>query len=148
MRRLLRSSAARIDIARPGQLGRRARSSALQVRSPAAADIERLILLGNIYLVRNDVARYEPVFRGCSNSAYCHWKLTWSRYIRRDPDATTLLREHVDKFPKSEKRSAALYFLKRYADVIAGYPLSYYAVLSKDKIKSSPIARALLSSRV
>jgi soluble lytic murein transglycosylase len=121
------------------------RLSALQVRSPAA-DIERLTLLGNIYVVRNDVSSYESVFRGCSISPYCHWRLTWSRYIRHAPDAATLLGDHVDKFPKSEKRSAALYFLKRYADVVAGYPLSYYAAISKEKLKAQPQSRAVSSA--
>jgi soluble lytic murein transglycosylase len=45
-----------------------------------------------------------------------------------------MLAEHVTKYAASEKRSAAMYFLGRYADVVASYPLSYYAVLAREKL--------------
>ncbi len=104
--------------------------------------LQALISLGNMYLLRNNAAAYEPVYRLCYELAYCHWKLTWRQYLRRAANASTLLREHVDRYPKSEKRSAALYFLKRYKEVIAAYPLSYYAALSREKLGSRTRAQA------
>jgi soluble lytic murein transglycosylase len=103
--------------------------------------LEALISLGNLYLLRNDAAAYEPVYRTCyeafpsePRSAYCHWKVAWNKYINRAPGAASMLAEHAARYPDSEKRSAAMYFLRRYADVIGSYPMSYYAVLSRAKL--------------
>jgi soluble lytic murein transglycosylase len=103
--------------------------------------LEALIAHGNMYVLRNDAVSYELPFKTCyqsfpadPRSAYCHWKITWNKYIRRQSDARAFLREHVEKYPSSDKRSAALYFLGRYTDVVVAYPLSYYAVLSRNKL--------------
>ena len=103
--------------------------------------LQALVSLGNMYVLRNDAAAYEPVFRACYESfpndpraAYCHWKVAWSKYIGRAPSAKAMLTEHVTKYPASEKRSAAMYFTGRYADVVTSYPLSYYAVLAREKL--------------
>jgi soluble lytic murein transglycosylase len=103
--------------------------------------LEGLISSGNMYLLRNDVKAFSSAYEACyrafpsdRRSAYCHWKVAWSRYINRDPAAASMLREHADRYPNSDKRPAALYFLGRYADVILSYPQSYYAVLSRARL--------------
>jgi soluble lytic murein transglycosylase len=105
--------------------------------------LEALRSLGNMYLLRNDTSQYEQAFRTCymsfppdSQTAYCHWKVTWNEYLKRSPKATAMLREHVEKYPRSEKRAAALYFLGRHVEVLTAYPMSYYAVLSREKLGS------------
>jgi soluble lytic murein transglycosylase len=105
--------------------------------------LEALVSLGNMYLLENDSAHFNPVYRECyqafpsePRAAYCHWKVAWNKYITRSPDAAAMLREHAEQYPNSEKRSAALYFLGRYVDVLARYPLSYYAVLAREKLGS------------
>ncbi len=111
--------------------------------------LQALVSLGNMYLLRNDVAAYEPVYRTCYESfpndpraAYCHWKVAWSRYINRVQSARAMLTEHVTKYPASEKRSAAMYFTGRYADVVSSYPLSYYAVVAREKLGRNALRSA------
>lgn len=101
--------------------------------------MEAVISWGNHFLLRNRPADYEPFYKACfegwpndPQAAYCHWKVTWSAWIRREPGAQALMREHAARFPDSEKASAALYFLKRYDEVISRFPLSFYAVLARD----------------
>jgi soluble lytic murein transglycosylase len=111
--------------------------------------LEALISMGNMYLLRNGAESFEPLYRACYESfptdpraAYCHWKIAWTRYLSRGPENTEMLREHVAKYPSSEKRSAALYFLGRYADVMLSYPHSYYSVLSRAKLgRNAPMLK-------
>jgi soluble lytic murein transglycosylase len=83
-----------------------------------------LISLGNHYLVRNNAGRYIPLYRACAEdfageprADYCHWKVAWNAYMRRQADAPALLREHITKYPGSTQASAALYFLGRLAEL-------------------------------
>jgi soluble lytic murein transglycosylase len=103
--------------------------------------MEALVSLGNMYLLTNNSAAYEPFYRACYESfplqgraSYCHWKVAWSHYRNRVSDGQAMLAEHVSKYPASDKRSAAMYFLGRYADVVTSYPLSYYSVLAREKL--------------
>jgi soluble lytic murein transglycosylase len=110
--------------------------------------LEALVSLGNMYLLRNDGESYERVFRACYDAfpanlraAYCHWKVAWRKHTTRAPDAAEWMREHLASFPKSEKSSAALYFLGRYGSALDRFPMSYYAVLSRRKLKPAPPPR-------
>ena len=110
-----------------------------------------LIWAGNYYLLRNDPDSYVPLYRACSDSfpgdpraATCHWKVAWNAYLRRRDEAGKLLSEHLERFPQSEKCSAALYFLGRlseesggrdaartyYRRILEEYPNNYYAQLA------------------
>lgn len=122
--------------------------------------MEALSAAANRFLLSNDAEGYEPLFAGCAEfppeteAALCHWKLAWSRYIRRMNDAPKLLREHAEKFPASEDAAAALYFLGRiaerdgYFDVAKAYyqsvnqnfPNFYYAVVSRERLKAAALA--------
>lgn len=106
---------------------------------------EALTSWGNHFLVRNDVAQYEPLYTSCADKFtddYCHWKVTWSAWINRRPDAKTRMATYVARFPDGDKAAAAMYFLGRYEEVIARYPMSWYAVLSRPKAEVPVAARS------
>jgi soluble lytic murein transglycosylase len=103
--------------------------------------MEALISWGNHYLLRNQPDSYAPLYRACverfaqdRQAAYCHWKLTWLAWMRRDANARVLMQEHAARFPASDNAAAALYFAGRYAAVLDRYPLSFYAALAREKV--------------
>lgn len=121
--------------------------------------LQALLAAANRYLTENKADQYEPLYRACYESfpkdkqaAGCHWKVVWVHYLRRDADATDLLRAHLRLFPASENASAALYFLGRlaegsrdrgaarafYDEIAREYPNQYYAMLARDRI--APLA--------
>lgn len=125
--------------------------------------LEGLVAVGNHFLLANDVARYEPVFRACAETfpadpkaAYCHWKVAWAAYLARRPAAKSLLEDHLRRFPQSEKADAALYFLGRLAqlngeaaaarawfeEVAREYPNRYYATLAEQQLRRAEITAA------
>ena len=104
--------------------------------------MEALTSWANHYLMRNNVSEYEPFYRACAErfaSDYCAWKLTWAAWINRRPDARSRMQDYLARFPEGEKRSAALYFLGRYDEIVANFPMSWYAVLSRPKAKAAPL---------
>ncbi len=124
---------------------------------------------GYYYLTENRYAEYEPIYAACAESfqqepkgAFCHWKLTWSKYLRHRPEATGLLRAHLEKFPQSEKANSALYFLGRDAerqstpDVARAYyqaaadqfPNTYYAMESRRRLNDANIPRTTANASV
>ena len=116
--------------------------------------LEAILAEAYRHLTENEYASYEPLYQACvtnfpdnPKAAFCHWKLTWSSYIRRRPNAAELLREHADRYPDSDKVSAALYFLGRltktstyYRTVVERFPNTYYSLISTDRLKESPAA--------
>jgi soluble lytic murein transglycosylase len=107
--------------------------------------MEALISWGNHHLLRNNVTEYEPRYAACAErfeSDYCQWKAAWAAWINRRPDARSRLQAYVTKFPRGEKASAALYFLGRYSEVVSRFPMSWYAVLAREKGAAAP-ARGL-----
>jgi len=126
-----------------------------------------LISAANYYLVRNDAARYEPLYAACAadfadspEAAYCHWKAAWSAYIGRKANARGLLREHIVKFPDSQQASAALYFLGRMAEaegnpaqakaffkeILERFPNHFYAGEAENRMEAPAIDKALPDS--
>ena len=119
--------------------------------------MEALLIVGNSYLVDNQMDAYEPLYRACYESfpqdaraAGCHWKVTWGHYLRRRADSADLLRAHLRLFPASENAPAALYFLGRlaetskdwpaarvyYGEVVREYPNYYYNALARDRLEA------------
>jgi soluble lytic murein transglycosylase len=117
--------------------------------------VTALIAAGNRYLTENNPAKYEPLFQACYENApsdpdseWCHWKVTWLHYLRRQPDAANLLRDHLKFYPASENSPAALYFLGRLAEqsgdrraarayfgeIVDEYPNMYYATLAQERL--------------
>lgn len=122
-----------------------------------------LVRAANDYVLDNDVARYEPLFKACyvsfseSPEAWqCHWKVVWAEWMRRGSSATELLAEHVSRYPGSPKVATALYFLARadeengqfanaqaiYRFVAGHYPNRYYGFLSARRLSEEAVARA------
>jgi soluble lytic murein transglycosylase len=117
--------------------------------------LEALLAVGNSYLIENQPAEYEPLYRACYASfpsepqaAGCHWKVAWAHYLRRNDDAGILLREHLRLFPNSDNSSAALYFLGRlsegasdvssaqayYNEILREYPNYFYTSLARERL--------------
>lgn len=88
-------------------------------RAPASSwTLRSLIQAANYYLVRNDPSGYTPLFRACADgfpqapeAAACHWKIAWRAWLERRSGAEELLREHLRRFPASDRAGAALYYL-------------------------------------
>lgn len=114
--------------------------------------LEALLAEAYGYLTDNDWREYEPLYQACMTNFpnnpkadFCHWKLVWSSYIRRRPEAATLLRQHVERYGSaSEKANAALYFLGRltgepayYKTVVQRYPNTYYSLVAAERLAES-----------
>jgi soluble lytic murein transglycosylase len=112
--------------------------------------MEALISWGNHFSIRNEPAQYLPLYRRCADNfpqekqaAYCHWKVTWAAWMAREPNAKAQMEEYVARYPDGDKASAALYFLGRYSECIAKWPMSYYTVLSRQKLgKTATVPKA------
>ncbi len=144
-----------------GELSERHRNSTWRMRA--------LVTAGNRYLLDNQAERYEPLYRACAEdfpkeaqSEYCHWKVVWLAYARRRPDANELLRNHLLRYPGSERASAALYFLGRlsetekrpgdakayYAEALERFPNHYYSDLAEKRMSDPGIFKAAASPAV
>jgi soluble lytic murein transglycosylase len=131
--------------------------------------LQALVSAGNYYLLQNRHERYLPLYETCAEAfpthpraAYCDWKVVWSHFIRRQPDAEQLLKRHLEDFPKSRKASTALYFLGRLAEesgdldkartyfeeVEKEYPNFYYAGRSRERLEGTRIQKADPSAQV
>ena len=125
--------------------------------------LQALVSAGNEALLRNNAPEMVRYFGQCyrafgdePQSAYCHWKVAWDAYSRRDAGAWDLLSEHVAKYPNSDKRPAALYFLGRlsekqnefggakvfYSAIIAEHGNYYHAMLARKRLGTAPIKSA------
>ncbi|MGE5647021.1 MAG: transglycosylase SLT domain-containing protein [Acidobacteriota bacterium] len=131
--------------------------------------LKALYSAGNRYLLQNRADLYVPLYRACFDSFtqepqadYCHWKVAWNSYIQRKPEAAELIREHLLKFPGSERSSAALYFLGRlaegarapemakayYNEIVARFPNHYYNDLAEKRLTDPALFRAVESEEV
>ncbi len=130
--------------------------------------LKALVSAGNRYLVENRSADYLPIYRACAESFtgpqsdYCHWKVAWYAYIHRQPDAAALLREHLEKYPGSDRAGGALYFLGRlaeaagdpasaksfYSDIVEAFPNAYYADLADSRLAQPELFGAADSAEV
>ena len=94
-------------------------------------------------------------FPGDSRSGQCHWKFAWSEYLRDPASAAALFRDHLSRYPESDRTTAALYFLGRiaeskadlgtarafYEQVNTWFPNSYYAIEARERL-SEPSVRS------
>jgi len=131
--------------------------------------LKAILGVANRFLVTNESAYYEPLYRACYESfpadreaSYCHWKVTWVSYLHRRKDAGDLLREHVLSYPASTTVSGALYFLGRLAEgakdfraargyydkISERYPGYYYGLLAKERLAQTGIAHTAAAESV
>ncbi len=130
----------------------------LAVKHPSSPwRLNALVSAGEYYILSNNYQTYDPIYKACfetfpasTQAPLCHWKYSWSLYLRRNPDAANRLRDHVKYFPFSEKANTALYFLGRlsedsqdptsanayYAELSRRYPNTYYAMLARERQKT------------
>lgn len=129
--------------------------------------LRALILAGENYLVANRVAEYLPHFSACAESfpdheraAYCHWKVVWTAWLARSPKSVDLLKDHLRRFPTSEKAGAALYWLGQaalsagnnaeardyFAELNAHFPNFFYSVLARQILDRPDVRNATKSS--
>jgi soluble lytic murein transglycosylase len=118
--------------------------------------MKALISAGNRFLVENRVDDFLPLYKAVYEdfpsdpaAPTAHWKVTFQAYLAGQSDATSLLREHVRKYPKHATAPAALYFLGRTAEAAgdtaaagefyrradAVFPNTYYGMLARGKLK-------------
>ncbi|MEO8024841.1 MAG: transglycosylase SLT domain-containing protein [Bryobacteraceae bacterium] len=118
--------------------------------------LEALTTSANHYVLENQPSEYEPLFRACYQSfgadlqaSACHWKATWTAYLRRRPEAADMLRDHLRKYPQSEHGAASLYYLGRlaeasrdnaaarsyYQEVTRLFPNYYYMTVARERLK-------------
>ena len=131
--------------------------------------LQAIMSVGNHYLLRNESAKYEPLYKEClesfpfeSEASYCHWKLTWSAYLKRSEDAPTQMRQHLQLFPTSTYVPSALYFLGRMAErdgqmesargyyerLSSRYNNYYYATLAAERLADGAVSKAKSSAFV
>jgi soluble lytic murein transglycosylase len=117
--------------------------------------VESLVAAGNYYAGENKADEYEPIFRACYQlfprdnlAPYCHWRVAFSRYLRRDAGAPDLFSEHLRLYPQSDKAPAVLYFLGRstedshdpaaarawYTAILNFFPNTYYSTLAGQRL--------------
>lgn len=125
--------------------------------------LKALVAVANRYLLVNRPDDYVPLYKAAYESfpaapvaALCHWKVTFHEYLRGAGNADELLAEHLRDYASHFTAGAALYFLGRSferqqdpAAARAAYQLlaqtfenTYYAMLSRDRLRSPEIERA------
>jgi len=123
--------------------------------------LKALITAGNRDVVTNEREKYEPLFRAAAetfpddnSTAYCHWKLAWDAYLLDKPEAATLMREQIERYPYETRASSALYFLGRldekagkpaearayYDRASSQFPHYFYGMLSRERINAGKLA--------
>jgi soluble lytic murein transglycosylase len=131
--------------------------------------LRSIVSLANNYLLQNDAASYTPLYQACYESfpvsdlaAGCHWKVVFSGYLRRRPDAAEGLKDHLRRYPRSENAGAALYFLGRlaetnsnwgdsrvyYEEITRAFPNDYYGVLARARLLEPAVHRAAATASV
>lgn len=140
----------------------------LQQRYPQSSwRLKALVAAGDRFLVRNLPDRYVPYYQACfesfpkdSQAAYCHWRITWNMYVSRNAAAEQWLKQHLERFPSSEKDAAALYFLGRlaqgrheygnarayYKEIEQRFPNSYFAVTAQQQMRDNALRSAAIGA--
>lgn len=110
-------------------------------RAPNSIWTERaLMLAGNQYWVelnRDQAASYYKQladnFPDRADAIPAQWRVAWTAVLKRDPDASKLLAEHIRRYPESTYVPDALYWLGRLSEEAGNKPVarSYYNELTE-----------------
>lgn len=124
--------------------------------------LKALAAAANRYLLVNRSEEYVPLYKAIYEdfpaspaAPLSHWKVTFQAYLRDQPDAPALLREHLTRFGTHSSAGAALYFLGRqyeragdaavaracYQKLNSALENHYYAMLARQHLMS-PAAKA------
>ena len=128
--------------------------------------LEALVAAGNYYVAHDQPDIAQPLYRTCfetfagdAQSAACHWKVTWSTYLRDPLQAESMLREHLTRYTASDQTSGAIYYLGRIAEsksdwpsarayydaVSNAYPNYYYAIVARERLETPALLTAAAS---
>jgi soluble lytic murein transglycosylase len=131
--------------------------------------LKALVSAANSYLLQNRPDIYEPLYKAAyqdfpndTTAAYSHWKVSWSAYIRRRPDADDKLRAQIEQYPAAPMTGAAIYFLARlserdndfaaartyYAKIVALFPNFYYSTLALQRLSEPRLVAAEPSAKI
>ncbi|HEY4949711.1 MAG TPA: transglycosylase SLT domain-containing protein [Candidatus Acidoferrales bacterium] len=116
-----------------------------------------LFLAGNYYWVQLDrdraAAYYRRLFNNfpaAADALAAQWRLTWAATLKRQPDASADLAEHLRRFPGSQFSPDALYWLGRlseearnpalartyYAKLMERFPQNYFAATAAKRLRA------------
>jgi peptidoglycan lytic transglycosylase len=116
-----------------------------------------LFLAGNYYWVQLDRDRAASYYKRLSDNfptaadaLPAQWRLTWAAILKRQPDATAYLAEHLRRFPGSQFSPDALYWLGRlseeagnsalartyYAKLLERFPQNYFATTAVKRLRA------------
>ncbi len=131
--------------------------------------LKSLVAVGNAFLSAHEPDRALPLFRTAaakfppdSVTALCHWRVAWQSYLNRTPDAATLLKEQVARYPDDQRAASALYFLGRLSEEASDlssarayydrlqtlFPHYYYGTLATGRLAEASISKATSSPEV
>jgi soluble lytic murein transglycosylase len=116
-----------------------------------------LFLAGNYYWVQLDRDRAASYYKRLSDNfptagdaLPAQWRLTWAAILKRQPDASADLADHLRRFPGSQFSPDALYWLGRlseeagnsalartyYAKLLERFPQNYFAVTATKRLRA------------
>ncbi len=120
----------------------------------------------NHWLAENRPDEYLPLYQAAyeqfpndPEASLYHWRIVFQAYLHDQPDASQMLRDHVEKYPASQTAAPALYFLGRYAERRGDFgearacyerlerarPNQYYAMLARQRLEQADVGRAAVS---
>jgi soluble lytic murein transglycosylase len=117
-----------------------------------------LFAAGNYYWVNMDHDRAADFYRRAlnvpvgSNAPASAWRVVWTAYLERKPEAADLLEAYIRQFPTSSYVQDALYWLGRcyersgnrdharafYAAGASRFPLTYFGAKSAERLRPAP----------
>jgi soluble lytic murein transglycosylase len=116
-----------------------------------------LFLAGNYYWVQLDRDRAASYYKRLSDNfptaadaLPAQWRLTWAAILKRQPNASADLADHLRRFPGSQFSPDALYWLGRlseeagnaalartyYAKLLERFPQNYFAVTAAKRLRA------------
>ena len=114
---------------------------------------------GNFYWVNLDRARAAEFYRRSlaispdgKNAPTAEWRLAWTAYLERKPEAADMLESYVRRFPMSSYVQDALYWLGRsyersgntqharnfYLAAANRFPLTYFGAKAAERVRPEP----------
>lgn len=118
---------------------------------------EALFAGGNFFWVNLDRARAAELYRrsmeafpGGKNNLVAHWRIAWTSYLDRRPQAATQMEEHLRRFPASPFTTDTLYWLGRsaeragnppqarafYSKLVERYPQTYFGLQGRERLRA------------
>jgi soluble lytic murein transglycosylase len=126
--------------------------------------LKTLVSTGDSLMAKHETEHALSLFRVAaaqfpadSVTAVCHWRVAWQAYLDRAPDALSLMKEQVAKYPDDQRAASALYFLGRLAEESADlaaahawyirlkslFPHYYYGALGTGRLADPAIEKAV-----